>query len=836
VSAEIDERGNRTEHAYDAAGRKTATTDAQGNIHRFEYDADGNLTAEVDANSHRTEYTVNALDQRTTTRFHDGTTVQETQDALGRKTRMTDQAGVATLYAYDGLGRLTTVTQPGGLETVYTYDEAGNKLTQTDAEGRTTSWTYDALGREDSRTLPLSQSESLDYDAVGNLTQRTDFNGQVTGSIYDDNHRLSVRNFDDGSSETYTYDAVGNLLNVVQTAENSSTRTTSYTYDLRDRLKTHSQPNGAVITYDYDGAGNRSSVEVDSPTGATRTTTYAYDSLNRLATVTDANGLTSYGYDAVGNMNSVSHPNGTSQVYAYDDLNRLINLKTYGGTGALIEQYTYTLDPTGRRTAITELDGRSTTYGYDDLYRLTSETITDATNGNYSATYQYDDVGNRVYETVDGVQTQSSYDDNDRLTQQGGTTYTYDANGNTLTETLDGDAKTYIYDADDKLISSSTAGITTTYTYDPTGVRTSKTESGSITDYVIDTNRDYAQVLEEVTNNVSDVTYSYGHDLLSQERAGTASFYHYDGLGSTRLLSDELGAITDDYDYAAFGSVLNQSGATENSYLFTGEQFDSGLDQYYLRARYYNQSSGRFTQMDSWMGANSDPVTLHKYAYANVDPVSYLDPTGTTGLLSLGVRNNMLVALAASTIIYAGQPFFSALDYNFGDQDVNIMRRYRTEADVRIGVVAATMCAKELNEDCRASIPIIVFGSDVFEATMHMADAQFEGKGYVLSRGSGEASGWYRNLATECSGATGFFSGLDCDEYPFNSTHEGGLANYLSGGVSLRPIDSKANRSAGGSLGVFYDQCEVTPNHPQNMWFGVIAAPTGTSRKICVGD
>jgi hypothetical protein len=36
--------------------------------------------------------------------------------------------------------------------------------------------------------------------------------------------------------------------------------------------------------------------------------------------------------------------------------------------------------------------------------------------------------------------------------------------------------------------------------------------------------------------------------------------------------------------------------------------------------------------MDTWMGVNSDPVTLHKYLYANVDPVNFTDPTGNFGL------------------------------------------------------------------------------------------------------------------------------------------------------------------------------------------------------------
>ncbi len=213
--------------------------------------------------------------------------------------------------------------------------------------------------------------------------------------------------------------------------------------------------------------------------------------------------------------------------------------------------------------------------------------MSDAIHGDYSASYQYDFVGNRIYETVDSVQTAYTYDDNDRLTQQGGTTYTYDNNGNTLTETLDSVTTTYTYDAKSKLTQVDKSDSTSIYTYNADGIRTSQTIDGVETEFVVDSNRDYAQVLEEIVDDTSVVKYSYGHDLLSQERSGNTSFYHYDGLGSTRGLSDASGVLTDSYNYEAFGELLNQTGSTENTYLFTGEQYDPNLGSYYLRARYY---------------------------------------------------------------------------------------------------------------------------------------------------------------------------------------------------------------------------------------------------------
>jgi len=79
-------------------------------------------------------------------------------------------------------------------------------------------------------------------------------------------------------------------------------------------------------------------------------------------------------------------------------------------------------------------------------------------------------------------------------------------------------------------------------------------------------------VIEERLNNATTVSYVYSDDLLSQTRNGTTSIYHYDGLGSTRSLSDSTGVITDTYAYQAFGEVLAQTGTKINDYLFAGEE------------------------------------------------------------------------------------------------------------------------------------------------------------------------------------------------------------------------------------------------------------------------
>jgi len=62
--------------------------------------------------------------------------------------------------------------------------------------------------------------------------------------------------------------------------------------------------------------------------------------------------------------------------------------------------------------------------------------------------------------------------------------------------------------------------------------------------------------------------------------------------------------------------------------LYRGEQYDSNLGLYYLRARYYNPATGRFMSRDPNAGLITIPITLHKYIYAGDNPISWKDPSG----------------------------------------------------------------------------------------------------------------------------------------------------------------------------------------------------------------
>jgi RHS repeat-associated protein len=357
---------------------------------------------------------------------------------------------------------------------------------------------------------------------------------------------------------------------------------------------------------------------------------------NRLTNVVDSRLAgatnTTYGFDAVGNLQRIQYPNSVTNLCQYDSLNRLTNL-VWKTNGNMIASFAYTLGATGNRTALLETNhgvNRGYAWNYDPLYRLTNETVTGtAPAGNIG--YGYDDVGNRTIRTNNtsglGLTNQSfSFTANDWLTSD-----VYDSNGNTTNSS----SKSYQYDYENRLTNFNNGQVI--IVYDADGNRVKKIANGVTNLYLVDTRNPsgYAQVLEEFTvsggtTNLAKA-YTYGLNLISQRTLNpqpSTNYFVYDGHGSTRYLSDKGGNFVNAFAYDAYGTLIASNGAPQTVYLYTGQQFDPDIGLYYNRARYLNPQTGRFWTMDTFAGNNEDPLSLHKYLYGADNPVNNIDPDG----------------------------------------------------------------------------------------------------------------------------------------------------------------------------------------------------------------
>ena len=648
--------GKLTAYSYDAVGNRTAISDPRGGVTRFRYDAKDRLIQLTDPLSNVTSYTYDAVDNQlsitnplsnATSYSYDplnrrlsvsdplGNTTSYQYDPNGNRTRLTDALGRITQYSYDPLGRLQNVTDAAGGTVGYGYDPVGNRTVMTDANGNLTTYSYDPLDRLLTSADPLSNTTSYSYDPVGNRVAKSKPDGSLISYSYDPLDRLSNTSYP-GGQISYSYDPVGNRTTMTDTAG-----LTSYSYDDLYRLTSVTAPTG-TLGYGYDLNDNRT--QLSYPSG--QVVSYTYDLVNRLTSVEDPElGLTSYSYDANSRQTTVNYPNGVQAAFNYDVADRLTNLSHSSPLSGTIAVFSYTLDAVGNRLSMQDLDG-TISYSYDPLYRLTSVTYPDGEQVSYS----YDPMGNRTQLLSSAVGTTTySYDAADRLlsfTDPSTTTLlSWDANGNLLSK----GGATFSFDPLDRLVQVISGSTTVQFAYNGDGGRVSKVVNGSTTDYVQDVAAPLPMVLLESQAGQAS-RYLYGADLLAQlDPPSNPGFYHPDGLGSTRALSNQAGQRTDSYSYDAFGALRTHAGSSTPSFTFTGEQADPELGLIFLRARYYDPILGRFISSDRFPGFSADNQSTNSYVYAQNRPTNYSDPNGEFIITALAIGVIGYVAYEAYT-------------------------------------------------------------------------------------------------------------------------------------------------------------------------------------------
>jgi RHS repeat-associated protein len=206
--------------------------------------------------------------------------------------------------------------------------------------------------------------------------------------------------------------------------------------------------------------------------------------------------------------------------------------------------------------------------------------------------------------------------------------FTYDANGNTATKVISGQTTSYTWDYENKLTRIDYPnGSSNIFTTNADGVRMTANDSGGNRRFIYDGTSIVGE--QDIGSGNLIAVYDHGNGGLVRQVRGTgASYYQYDGLGSTRQLTDANQAVTDAVSYDAWGNVLSSSGATVNAFKYVGRlgyyaDNDNGL--MLLGARYYGSGVGRFWSVDPIGLASGE---LNPYVYCLNDPINHTDPFG----------------------------------------------------------------------------------------------------------------------------------------------------------------------------------------------------------------
>lgn len=583
----IDALGHKTTYvSYDASGRPTRITDANGIatdmtytsrgwLHTrasvgakttITYDAAGNVTKVTQPDGVFTSYGYDPAHRLTTITDSLGNYVKFTLDAAGDRTAENTYASGSTTPSrslsrqYNTLGQLVKELDAYNNATLYKYDPDGNRTDSTDPYGITTHSSYEALNRL-AQTIQNYQgtgstantTTTYGYDSNDDLTQVTDPNGLNTNYTYDGLKDLGVLQSPDTGTSNYTYDAAGNRI----TQTDARGVVSTYTYDALDRLTGISYPTpGLNVAYYYD--------QPTAKTGCAKTSF----PIDRLTSMVDASGSTSWCYDVYGNVIEKIQFVGTTKYttfYTYNLASRLMGVTYPDGASV-----TYTRDADGRIASVsaTPVGGVATTvvsaitylpFGPATGYSFA--TGSQALNKLYDANYQVTD--------IEGSDLNLHF----KLDAMGDIT----AEGNTSGVPTPNES--YFYDPLYRLlqVDGSTGAAWQTYTYDGTGDRLSKVMAGLGTDtysYTPNTHHligisgyDTSSRAMDANGNTTAFqangwTYGLGYNdtnrmTVVQQNGTTIATYGLNGLGE-RVAKTLTGGGTQAYVYDEGGKLLGE--------------------------------------------------------------------------------------------------------------------------------------------------------------------------------------------------------------------------------------------------------------------------------------
>ncbi|MEN8376323.1 MAG: RHS repeat-associated core domain-containing protein [Gemmatimonadota bacterium] len=662
-----------TEEGVDVYDRATNTTSAQNLTTTLEYDAKRNLKRTISPTNDTTEIkSRDGYGNITEALSPEGRRQTFQYDIRNRRTHVEQWEGLTkftTITAYDASDNATKVTDPRGLDrewefdkieqdtlmrdsrlliTLKRYDLAGNLVWTKDRQRDTITTQYDAMNR------PLKQiigeltiqadERGIDYACTSCMDGTVIAQGDTIDWQYDSGGRIRVAENRTSRVER-TFNSRGLMTREVQTLgawAASASYTQDYTYDLAGNRMTWTWPYLAgqtqhTVSYQYGPGNALDSVKVTDPfTAADRSARFVFDGLGRRQSVTfDSGSDTDFHYDALGRLGRVhsTHPSQTQdpidQRYTFDRDGNMIREEEHGERRG---------DPAFQGPDVT-----SRVFNERGQTKLDSATVA----GQFTvARYYYDAAGNRTGvggtdSTVHTVFTNSNATHEIR-DEQGvpEKRYGYDRNGN---ETFDQDNPNFTtigfaryYNGLGQLIG--TEPDHNWFRYDALGRRVgirNDFSGSSATRVLFDGNNIVYQGTE--TSGTRFVHGPGTDDPLfmipptsAHSCVNSAEYYYVTHGGRLFDFQNRNGVDCTDGSWGPiFENSGRLSGATAASRSFGASR---GLDPSnpdsrelsFFRNRYYNATTGKFTQ--------EDPIGLaggiNLYNYSGNNPAGFTDPFG----------------------------------------------------------------------------------------------------------------------------------------------------------------------------------------------------------------
>jgi len=534
---------------------------------------------------------------------------------------MIDQREVEHTYAYDKWGRVTsdavTGTVPSGVD---------DSVLRIDTNYTEWGQVYQITSYSDTAgTTEVNEVEYV-YNEFGMVAEtKQEHDGAIDGSTlsivytYDDGSgagstgeyvRLTKVTYPDTREVHYLYGAANSvddkLSRVYQIADSAAGTTVYAEYDYVGAGSIVSVSHEAVsggLVLDYNQSGGSHDYE-------------GWDTFGRVINQewTDGSSTTLdkyvYGYNRGSNRTSRDNQGpsaGTTfdEVYTYDNLDRLENTARAG-----LNYQDWTLDALGNWGAFDADTTGNGTLDFNQTRTANAANEIDGVTGGSWIVPIFDDAGNMVEGPTPGNETARQH-------------YEYDA-WNRLVEVFDDN-------------SGSPGNTLAEFEYDGRNFRIEKTDGQSVvTAYYHNENQ---QVVEERVSGSMSAQYIWDLryvDAPVLRDDGTNTYYYLNdaNMNVTGLVNASNGSVVERYVYDPYGAVTFLDGGWNaygtqatlygNDYLFTGRRFDGETKLMYYRARYYDNSLGRFV--------NRDPIGyeggLNTYAYVGGSPTDRVDPSG----------------------------------------------------------------------------------------------------------------------------------------------------------------------------------------------------------------